>query len=192
MPEKKSKNRKGLDPTVWVAIVTLIGTISVALLSYEPIEAWWNTRLNATATISPPAIEAVESPTLLPSETPTEILTIEPSLIFTETSTPLPTDTPTATQIATIGEMNAQLVYNYVSRKPPLTVTFNAHSSYLSHSDGTVQDCLFKNVCSYTWDVRQGSTPIYGPEASGGVFSYTFQKKRRLYSSRLCLPRWDM
>lgn len=162
MPGKRNKNKKGLDPTVWVAIVTLIGTIVVALLNYKPIEAWWNARLNATNTPAL-AVETVESPTSSP---PAETLVIEPTIIFTETPT----------LIAAIGKMNAQLVYNYATGNPPLNVTFNAHSSYLSFPDGTIQDCVFKNVCSYTWDVRQGSTPIYGPETGGGMFSYTFQK----------------
>ncbi len=171
MPGKKKKSGQGVDPTVLAAIITVIGTLLVTLVTYKPIEAWWSSRLNPTPMIS---IGATFTP--ITSETPTKILIDTPTQFFTETPTPLLTDV-SPTQLINLGKMNAQLVYNYATVNAPLSVTFNAHSSYLSYQDGTIETCEFSNVCSYSWDVRQGSTPIYGPESGGSVFSYTFTKK---------------
>lgn len=169
MPGKNRRNRKGLDPTIVVALIGLVGTITVTLLNLQAIQTWWDNRLNATAVpVMPTGIVDTSNP--ISSETPTEIPVIDPAPLITETS--FPSETPTLISLAT---MNAGLVYNYATGKPPLQVTFNAHSSYLSFPDGTTETCEFSNVCSYTWEVRQGSTPIYGPATSEGKFAYTFQ-----------------
>lgn len=169
MPGKN--RRKGLDPTIVVALIGLVGTITVTLLNLQAIQTWWDNRLNATAVpVTPTGIVDTSNP--ISSETPIEIPVIDPAPLITETS--FPSETPTLISLAT---MNAGLVYNYATGKVPLQVTFNAHSSYLSYQDGTIETCDFSNVCSYSWEVRQGSTPIYGPESGGSVFSYTFGKK---------------
>lgn len=73
--------------------------------------------------------------------------------------------------------MIAQLAYNYASGPAPLTVTFNAKTSYVLYPDGTIENCEFKNVCQYSWDVRKDGALIHGPELGGSLFSYTFAKK---------------
>lgn len=172
MSGKNKKAKNGLDPTVIVAFITVTGTILVALLNYDPIKTWWNARLNPTPTSS--FIETFPPP---PPELSTgETISIA-SPISIESATPFLTDTPLATQSLDVGEMIAQLTYNYAIGNIPLTITFNAQSSYVSYKNGTIDNCKFKNVCSYSWDVRQGGTPIYGPESGGSVFSYTFAKK---------------
>lgn len=172
MSGKNKKAKNGLDPAVIVAFITVTGTLLVALLNYEPLKIWWNARLNPTPTSS-----FIETFTPSPPELPTEATSSIVPPIFVESVTPFLTDTPVATQPLDIGEMIAQLSYNYAIGNTPLTVTFNAQSSYVSYQNGTIDNCEFKNVCSYSWDVRQGSTPIYGPESGGSVFSYTFGKK---------------
>ncbi len=172
MSGKNKRTKGGLDPTVIVAAITVTGTLLVALLNYDPFKVWWNARLNPTPTLS-----FSETFTPPPPEMPTEATSIITSPISVESTTSFLTDTPVASQLLDTGEMVAQLTYNYAIGNAPLTVTFNAKTSYISYQDGTIDNCEFKNVCSYSWDVRQGSTPIYGPESGGNVFSYTFGKK---------------
>lgn len=172
MSGKNRRNRKGLDPTIIVAVIGLISTVTVTLLNLPAIQNWWNNKLNAPS-VSATSTSMVEPPAAFPSETHTELPVT--GLAPFPTDTPFPSETPT--QLTNTGKMTAQLTYNYATGNAPLVVTFNAHSSYLSYQDGAIETCEFSNVCNYSWDVRQGSTPIYGPESGGGIFSYTFAKK---------------
>lgn len=156
---------------IWVAVIGGMVSIVLAVLGFPPLINYLNTKWNSIPTLIPtPALSPI------PSESPT----IEnlPNLIFTETLTPFLTETPSSVASPNeTGVMKAQIVYFYGTGKAPLQGTFKADSSFVSYSDGTSLDCAFKNVCSFTWDVRLDGKTVYGPIAGESAFSYTFQKR---------------
>lgn len=154
-------------------LLTLAGVIVTALLAPLAIEIVRHL-LTSTSTPVPIATEFVMPP-------PTEAVIDEPNVFILPTLTlTLPTsrvDVSTVTPQAVTETMTVQLTFSSSAGKAPLMVNFNAKNSYLSRTDGTTLSCIEKNVCSYSWDVRLGSTSIYGPKLGDSAFSYTFQKK---------------
>jgi hypothetical protein len=166
------KKRKGLDKSVMVAMLGLIGTLLVALLGMPFIQNWWDNQVNAINT----PIPTTEIIQIVPSETLTIVSNFTPSLTLTDTPFTPPTLPPTFSPTPAAGVMTAQITYNYSNGKAPLHVTFKAFSSFVTYPDGGVETCEFKNVCAYTWDVRKDGAVILGPVSGGGEFSYTFSK----------------
>lgn len=169
--EKTSNSDKSNTP-IWVALISGLVSITLAILAFQPLVTYFNNQWNAT----PTSIASPTTSTPIFTETPTEIITI------TTTDTPVsiivPSDTPSISSPQVSGTMNPQIIYNYSTGSAPLTVSYNAQSSFVSYPDGRIEDCSFKNVCFFQWDVRQSDgSIIFGPVQGNGIFSHTFQKK---------------
>lgn len=179
MTKRLKTNTTKEDPTVKVAKITQVGVVVgliITALVAPIVVTIANKVINADPTPTPTfkSITTAEIP-FSSIETQTPVLNITPMDTVVQGTFPAPiTNTPDSL-VAEI--MNVQLNFSSSSGKAPLTVNFNAKSSYVSRSDGTILTCAEKNVCSYTWDVRAGNTSISGPISGDGVFSYTFQKK---------------
>lgn len=173
---KSSKPSPRIHPTVWVAIVGLIGTVIVAFMNFPPFENWLDAKLNPTPTITATP-KIAETQTLAATENRTSTPEILPSPTFTQTPEPIP-PSPTFENVTTANEtMSVQLTSSSSEGRAPFLVNFNAKNSYVSRTDGTTLTCIERNVCNYTWSVRFDGKTIYGPTLGDSVFSYTFQKK---------------
>lgn len=160
---------KKIDPTVVVAIIGLIGTITVAFLGFSPFINWLNFKLTPTPT------NTIETPILLSTETPTSTVEFTPN--ETETFTPPPPDTPTVTA-SNPEKMTALLRVSANSGKAPFQVNFNAQDSFITFTNGTTSSCFNNpNACTFTWTVSLGGKIVYGPKDGGAGFSYKFEKK---------------
>lgn len=171
--QRKRKSSSDKNATLWVAVISGIVSITLAIIAFPPLVTYINSKWNATQIPQP-----TFTPFVSASETPSYVSTNTPEHTLTFTASPIAIDTPTATSESTGGTMNAQITYNYSAGNAPLHVTFNAHSSYVSYPDGTKEECKFTNVCTYQWDVREkNGSVIFGPVQDKAEFSYTFGKK---------------
>lgn len=157
---------------IWVALIGGIVTITVAVLGYPPLVKKLDSMWNST-----PTIPVISSPVYTPMTIPViQVFDTATQMAATPVvDSPIPTQT--LTQIPSTGIMTPQILTNFPTGKAPLAATFRAGSFYVTYPDGRVETCVFVNVCSYTWDIRQGSNYVFGPEPGSGVFSYTFHKK---------------
>ncbi|GEM_PF-2247192 len=185
-----SKNKKGgganyakqeNDATVEIAKINRNATIIVGLLTTIGV--------CITAILASPFLLQVyqdffsssPAPTLISNSTPQPFLTDTPiastaTYTFTPSASPAPTEEvlPTPTLSA---EMILQFQFSAAEGKAPLKVNFSAEGSFVDVKGGEDLFCTFKNVCQYTWSIRQGSAMIYEPTLGDSKFSYTFQKK---------------
>jgi len=179
MTKRLKPNTTKEDPTVKVAKITQVGVVVgliITALIAPIVVTIANKVINADPTSTPTFTSTTTVEMLFSStETQTPVLNITPVATVVQGTFPPPTTNTPDSPIAEI--MNVQLNFSSSSGKAPLTVNFNAKGSYVSRSDGTILTCAEKNVCSYTWDVRAGSTSISEPVSGDGVFSYTFRKK---------------
>jgi hypothetical protein len=76
--------------------------------------------------------------------------------------------------------MQAILYASTSSGNAPLRVKFDARSSYFIDATGTNYPC---GPCNFTWQIRQGSNNIYGPETGTGSFEYRFGSKGTYFIS---------
>lgn len=171
-----AKTRK-VEPTVWVAAIGGMVTIIVALFNFPPFVAYFTP--HPTLTLSPTfTLTSIFSPTPLSSDTLTPVAanTFAPSASpsLTDTPTPiiiLPTETPPTSRIL-VG-----LSADSVSGKSPLTVKFDARSSYLLTPDGERHPCQ-TGACHYTWKAYlRGQQAGRSDTDSGGTFHHTFRDK---------------
>lgn len=166
---------------VLAAIITAIATIIVAVLGSPLLIKMWEIKLTPSPVVStsaPPASAITEtvthpsSDTLVPFATNTFAPSASPSL--TDTPTPiiiLPTETPPTSRIL------VSLSADSVSGKSPLTVKFDARSSYLLTPDGERHPCQ-TGACHYTWKAYlRGQQAGRSDTDSGGTFHHTFRDK---------------
>lgn len=174
MSNKHNKTKAKIDPTIWVAIIGAIATLTVTVIGLPALGTWLNAKLNPTPTV-------FNSPTIIPYPSVTPFLNIPTEL----SATPLPInigdiipiDTVTSTPEATTEVMTVILTSSANDVKGPKSINFNARDSFISRSNGTTLSCIEKNVCSYTWDVRLNGAIIFGPVQGGSAFSFNFGKK---------------
>jgi hypothetical protein len=179
--KRKANSRKKLELAAWstiaqigVAIIGLIGTITVAWFSYKSSHP----EPAPTQTLAPAALL---SPTSLFTAIPVVLTNtpspaVLPSLTFTLNATFSPTETAT-TEPSSAPKLMALLVANKTSGKAPLKVKFDARESYLTEYGGQTFVCR-NGACYYTWKVYSGGQQL-GKSAtdSGGTFDYTFGKQ---------------
>jgi hypothetical protein len=72
--------------------------------------------------------------------------------------------------------MFVTLLANQTAGRAPLTVKFDARSSYLRAADGTIFECS-KGACRYSWDISSNGPKITKPDTSGGTLEFRFEKK---------------
>lgn len=168
-----SRNEKGWSVPIWVAIITGIGTVVVALIGLFGTLAGIGE--NSEPTYTPvPALDSI------PSSTATVFLSDTSTLgpIFIASA-----ETPSATLVATqnpVGVMYVELTANQVRGRNPLIVNFDARASYLLAPDGTKFEC---GACDYFWRIRINGVDIFGPEKTDGKLEYNFGGKGTYYVS---------
>ena len=175
-PNSSENNKYVLETPVLIALITAIVSIIVALLGFPPIIRYFTPEptLTPSPTFTP---TSTFSPTPLSSDTltpfATNIFAPSASLSLTDTPSPIiiPTDTPSSSRIS------VSLVADSVSGKSPLSVKFDARSSYLLTPDGERHPCQ-TGACHYTWKVYFQGQQLGRPDTdSGGSFRYTFKDK---------------
>lgn len=172
----KDKARK-VEATVWVAVISGIFTVIVTLLNSPTFVAYFAPKPTLTS-LPTFTLTSIFSPTPLSSDTlvPFATNTFAPSASpsLTDTPTPiiiLPTETPPTSRIL-VG-----LSADSVSGKSPLTVKFDARSSYLLTPDGERHPCQ-TGACHYTWKAYlRGQQAGRSDTDSGGTFHHTFRDK---------------
>lgn len=174
MSKKQGKKKQiSIHPTVWVAIITLVGTIAVALFNFSPFVDWINNKLGLTPTA---IIYFTETSTPFAIETFVTTIQDTPSPTI-ETPSTITLESILPTEIKKSEIMMPQLIFSSSGGKAPLTVNFNASNSFVDVQGGEDLLCNFENVCKYTWSVRTGSTYLHEPTLGGSKFSYTFGKR---------------
>lgn len=181
----KPEDKPTIKPEIWVAItqivlaiITAITTITVALLSFQPLLNWLQPDPTPTFTTVPtsssiPIITNTPIPSFI-AEPPTALIT--PILTYT------PTVYITLTDIATIEPSPApvfivHLGADQTSGRRPLTVKFDARDSIFHESNGTQISCR-SGACYYSWRVYSNGQPIGRAETNeSGRFEYTFRDK---------------
>jgi hypothetical protein len=177
--KRKATSKNKLEPAAWstiaqigVAIIGLIGTITVAWFSFKsnhpepaPILILTSTTMpSSTPFFADTSIGLTDrpSPTILPSFTSTTPTTAVPS----ETITLMPQP-----------KLIVRLEIDRTSGKKPLTVKLDARESYLTDYDGQIYICR-NGACYYTWKVYSNGQQIgKSVTDSGGKFDYTFGKQ---------------
>ena len=172
------RKMREIKPEVWIAIITSITGIMIALFSFPPFIALFQKEE------TPVAVET--SMTLFFTSTPASLFMDTPGVTFTETAslTPSPTNTTAATAIpsetVTLPPqpiLIVRLVANKTSGKAPLAVKLDARASYMTELDGQTYVCR-NGPCFYTWKVYSNGQQIgKSVTGSGGTFDYRFGKK---------------
>lgn len=158
-----SSNNK-IDPTVLVALITLVGTIVGLLLAFPPFQRAFDPK--ATATTEPTLATVTAEP--IATETYTPVL-IETFTLVPATEIPSVTSEPELP----IG-MQVSLVANQTRGKIPLKVRLNTKDSFFRDPSGAVFPC---GACNYTWQVRTGGNILFGPQKGEATFEYTFRDR---------------
>ena len=174
----KKTNKDNSKIQLWIAVVGGLVTIIVALFNFPPFQRLF---------------EPVLSPTVVPTVASISTLTSTVTVTFTETpSLPLPTETftpvpalatDTATLIPTASlptGMQVKFSASLSTGRAPLKVKFDARDSFFIDTAGNIFPC---GACTYSWQVREGSTNLYGPEKGNGNFEFTFGKRGTFYVS---------
>jgi len=180
-PQKQSE-----DPQVRAARINQMGAVAIVLITVliAPLvfrlmderneeEEHNQTPLATEVFVSTPSYTPtfnIDDPLPTSTEFPTQV-----SFTNTPPVSIIPPPSLTATSVSEV--MNVVLTFSASEGKAPFPVNFSAKNSYLNQTDGTTLSCIEKNVCSYSWEVRTGGTPIYGSTTEGSVFSYKFEKK---------------
>ena len=169
--EKKQGAERAAFVPLWVAVVTGIVTITVALIGSPLFEKWLEPKPTPsptfTASTFPIAIFSPTSPEIvLPVDTST------PEIISANTATPnLPSPTPSETSI-----MYVSIAANRTSGEAPLTVKLDARDSYVVAPDGTRFECR-KGACRYTWHIFLNGQAFATPDTTGGTLEFRLQNK---------------
>ena len=168
----KQGMKQGMEATVWVAAIGGMVTIIVALFNFPPFIAYFT----PTSTPSPTfTLISIFSPTPLSSDTlvPFATNTFAPSASPSITDTPIPSIIPT--ESPPTSRILVSLSSDSVSGKSPLTVKFDARSSYLLTPGGIQYPCQ-TGACHYTWKVYFKGQQLGRTDTdSGGSFHYTFK-----------------
>jgi hypothetical protein len=177
-PQKRKPNsKKTLDPgiaQIAIAAIGLIGTITVAWLSYKatrpeptPVPVFTST--------------AIPSPTLLSTDIPATFTELpsatfvpDPSATSTDPATVVPSETIT---LIPQPKLIVLLQANKTSGKAPLSVKLDARDAYLTDYDGQRHVCR-DGTCHYTWKIYSNGQQIgKSVTDSGGTLDYKFGKK---------------
>ena len=173
-------NKYRLEPTVLVALIAAIVSITVAVLSSPLLIKMWEMKLTSSPVVSTSATPAsaitetvapLSSDTLAPFATNIFAPSASPSLPDTLTPIIISTDTPSSPRIL------VSLFADIVSGRSPLDVKFDARSSYLLTPDGIQHPCQ-TGACHYAWIAYLRSQQPGRPNTdSGGTFHHTFSDK---------------
>jgi hypothetical protein len=162
--------KRGPDATVMVAIITVIGTIMVALFNFPPFLRLFDP--NPSPTPSPTLDTSTASLASAISPTLTEIIlpveTSTPEIISSNTVTLSPTPSIAA-------EMFVSIVASRTTGRAPLTVRFDAKGSYVKAPDGKIFECS-KGACRYIWSILLNGQEVARPDVTGGTMDFRFEE----------------
>ena len=182
----KGKKKSGLSPQVWVAIITTLGVIIVALFAFPPFQRLFDPTPSPTAvsanTPFPTVAFTLQPNSQTPSPTFTETLLPTATLTSTETFTPIP---PSATLIPTTGSptgMQVKITANITNGRAPLNVTLSAKDSFVRAPDGTIFECR-KSGCRYVWYVYLNGEQFIEPQETNGTFELKLGKRGNYFVS---------
>jgi hypothetical protein len=178
--KKKAGSKNKLESAAWstiaqigVALIGLIGTITVAWFSYKsnhpdplPIPTFTPTALLSPTPVftdEPIRLTDMPSPVSLPSLTSTPYITVPP----TETAT---------IELSPAPKLIVLLTANKSAGNKPLKVKMDARESYLTTYDGQKYVCR-NGPCSYSWRVYFNDQQVGKADNSRGTFDYTFGKR---------------
>jgi len=175
---RRTKRRRRLTLSERVAIIGAAATVIVALLGFQPLINWLNSRIPPTSPATISILSATPFTThtqaFLPTETSMPV--VLPSLTFTPNITVPPTDTATI-EPSSVPKLIVLLVANKTSGKAPLKVKFDARESYLTDYGGQTYVCR-NGACYYTWKVYSGGRQMgKSVTDSGGTFDYAFGRQ---------------
>lgn len=177
--KRKAISKNILEPAAWstiaqigVAIIGLIGTITVAWFGYRSNHPESTPIVILTSTTMPSSAPYLADLSIGPTGTPSP--TILPSLTSTTPATVVPSETIT---LMPQPKLIVRLEVDRTSGKKPLTVKLDARESYLTDYDGKMYICR-DGACYYTWKVYSNGQQIgKSVTDSGGKFDYTFGKQ---------------
>lgn len=185
-PRRKSKPKtqkvNWSNPTIIVAVIGAIATITVGLLNSPLITDRPDQTDTPTATETIPPTDAA---TATEDFTSTPIVIVVTSTEVPPTASPTFTITPTATDTATASftpepktdQMTAILQSSLDGGKSPLSINFDARTSYVKFADGSTMPCGTTSFCSYAFTVYRDSKYYDKADNNTGVLSYTFGAK---------------
>jgi hypothetical protein len=168
----KTTDKKGVDPSVWIALIGGLVTIIVALLGFPPLITWLQSTPTPTETLILLPTDT-STPLILPAITNTsDFSSFTPSATEIISTLSVVTETPSLP----IG-MHVRLYADKTTGKAPLTIKLDARDSFLRAPGGEIYGCR-GGACTYTWEVYTGGQRIGKPvNNSTGTFQYTFGKK---------------
>jgi hypothetical protein len=171
----EKEDEKGWSAPIWVAVVTGIVTIVVAIIGL--IGNLFGIWVTIKPTVTPQSFQYTP---LSPTATNVITDTQTPELISIE-----PIQTPSEayeTATSPTGIMYVILTANQTSGRAPLTVKLDARTSYLRAPDGTIFECS-KGACSYTWYVYFNGVQFTEPLETRGNVDFKFDKRGTYFVS---------
>ena len=185
---RRVSTRRRISTAAWnsiaqiaIAIIGVIGTITVAWLSYQANQH--------PPTEIPVAASIIATSSPAPTKTPIPVTETSPPIASPSSTS---TITITVTAIETITLTPAPILIAFIDNdrsagRPPLTVNFDARDSYLIASDGQQYPCR-NGSCNYTWKVVSDGQKLEKSQLnSSGKFQYTFGKRGKyLISVWIC------
>jgi hypothetical protein len=171
--EKKQGAERAAFVPLWVAVVTGIVTIAVALISSPLFEKWLEPDptpfpIVLISTNTPFATEVVE--TIPPSQPPPTMDVITPIVVTT-----IAPDLSSPT-FSVASEMFVRIAASQTSGKAPLTVKFDARDSYVQAPDGTIFECS-RGACRYSWYILLNGQEFDRPDTDRGTLDFRFQQE---------------
>jgi len=193
-PRRKAKARKTNKPstTVIAALIGLAGTIIAALLNSPLVTNYVEPTRTPTPTISltptdfATATEYLTSTPIIVVVTSTEMPpTASPTFTHTPTSTLTPTLENTVTASPSlapvIDTMTVVLQSSVDEGRAPLKVTFDARSSYVKFSTGSLVPCGNNHFCSYIFAIYRDSKFLEKISNNNGMLYYTLNGKGQYF-----------
>ena len=172
--EKKQGTERAAFVPLWVAVVTGIVTITVALIGSPLFEKWLEPKPTPSPTFTASVSASPPTGSFSPTSTETILPVLTPSLEVIPPATVAPNlPSPTSSETAI---MYVSIAANRTSGEAPLTVKFDARDSYVVAPDGTRFECR-KGACRYTWHIFLNGQAFATPDTTGGTLEFRFQNK---------------
>lgn len=169
---KRQSKQTGEGPGLKILLVAIpvIGTIVVALFAFPPFQRLFDLSTASPPLTAEPTLTVFTTASFTPAETHTFVPTatfelILPSETATITFTPKP-ELPFGMQVS--------LVANQTRGRIPLNVKLNTKNTFFRDAAGAELPC---GACNYTWQVRQGSNIMFGPQEGQATFEFTFRDR---------------
>lgn len=172
--EKKQGAERAAFVPLWVAVVTGIVTITVALIGSPLFEKWLETKPTPLPTFIASVSASPPTESISPTSTETILPVLTPSLEVIPPATVAPNlPSPTSSEAAL---MYVSIAASQTTGKAPFTVKFDARGSYVQASDGTIYECS-KGACRYSWYIFLNGQEFARPDTTRGTLDFRLQNK---------------